>query len=143
MDVNFKADFLQNTLMSKFNEIFPQKSIRVSEDDEPWFTEKLKVLDRSRKREYFRHQKSPKWHILNKQFLTSLKLAKESYRKKILDDLKTSKPGQWYSKIKRMTGQFNEGSSDMLVEEICELSCDEQAKKIADFLHPPEMNLSK
>ena len=40
-DVNFKANFLQNTLMSKFCDIFPLKTVKISEDDEPWFTEKL------------------------------------------------------------------------------------------------------
>ena len=95
-DVNFKAEYLQDILMAKFYELFPLKSMKISEDDEPWFSDKLKKLDRCRKREYFRHQKSQKWQVLNKQFLDELKLAKESYRKKILDDLKTSKPGQWY-----------------------------------------------
>ena len=34
-DIDFKANFFQNTLLHKFYEIFPMKSMKVSEDDQP------------------------------------------------------------------------------------------------------------
>ena len=45
-----KAAILQNMLLKKFQELFPEKSHRVSSDDQPWITHKLKLQDRKKKR---------------------------------------------------------------------------------------------
>ena len=50
----------------------------MAQDDEPWFTDKPKILDRRRKREYLKRKKSKKWKDLNAQFLEEVSLAKES-----------------------------------------------------------------
>ena len=67
-------------------------------------TPALKDLDRKRKREYQKHQKSTKWSSLNNAFIVKAKKEKETYRRKIVDDLRTSQPGKWYSKLKKMAG---------------------------------------
>ena len=48
-----------------------------SSDDEPWVNEKVKILDRQRKREFYKNHKSPKWRILNCQFLEAMKKVME------------------------------------------------------------------
>ena len=63
-----KAANLQNMLFKKFQELFPEKTHRVSSDDQPWITHKLKLQDRKKKREFNRHRKSKKWHNLKKEF---------------------------------------------------------------------------
>ena len=131
-DIDFKAEYLQNTLLTKFYEIFPIKTMKVSDDDQPWFTNKLKILDRKRKREYYKHQKSDLWKALNLQFLEGCKKAKEDYKNKIVDDLKTTNPKKWYSKVKRMSGQKGDCSNEIFLEEICHLSNEDQANQIAD-----------
>ena len=136
-DANFKANILQKTLMEKFYELFPLKTLKMSEDDQPWFTQDLKNLDRRRKREFRKNHKSEKWLGLNKLFLSAIHKAKVSYRNNIVDDLKTSQPGKWYSKIKRMSGLGDKSSCDIFVEEICDLSNQDQAKKIAEFYASP------
>ena len=60
-DINFKAEYLQNILLKKYLEIFPLKCFKTSDEDQPWFTDKLKALDRCRKREFKKNQKSQKW----------------------------------------------------------------------------------
>ena len=52
--------------------------------------------------------------------------------------MKTSNPSQWYSKFKRMPGLENGQKSDFFIEEIDDLSDDEQAKEIANYLLPHE-----
>ena len=107
--------------------------MRISNDDEPWVNEQIKILDRKRKREFYKNQKSEKWLILNSKFLQAVKNAKESYKINIVDDLKKSNPSKWYSKLKRMSGNSTEGSTDIFVEEICDLTNQAQAEKIAEF----------
>ena len=103
-DVNQKADFLQNSLMRLFYDVFPLKSMKISNDDEPWISENVKCLDRQRKREFYKNHKSEKWKVLNQKFLEAVKKSKNSYKVRIVDDLKKSNPGKWYSKLKRMSG---------------------------------------
>ena len=46
-----KAKLLQDLLLQKFHEIFPEKARKVNSDDQPWISHKLKTMDRKRKRE--------------------------------------------------------------------------------------------
>ena len=48
-----------------------------------------------------------------------------------MSDLKTSNVSQWYSKVKRMSGQHEE-ESEFTVDELLGLSDQDQAEKIAD-----------
>ena len=100
-----KAEIFQETLMNKFYELFPLKTFKVCSEDRPWFSATLKVMDRKRKREFSKNQKSKKWYHLNQVFEEKCKEEKANYYQNIVADLKTSKPAQWYSKVKRMAGQ--------------------------------------
>ena len=64
----------------------------------------------------------------------SFQKAKKKYKRDIIDDLKYSKSGEWYSKLKRIS-RYDQGKSETLqVEEISQLSDQEQAERIADQL---------
>ena len=41
-----KAEILQNIVKSKLDETCPEKTTKVASDDQPWYTEQLKRLDR-------------------------------------------------------------------------------------------------
>ena len=131
-DPNTKAELFQNALAAKYIECFPAKIQKVAEDDKPCFTSELKLLDRLRKREYFKHQKSEKWSKLNAKYLEKCQKVKESYYKNMVQDLKDSKPGQWHSKIKRLSGQENDRNSKISIEILENLTPQEQANAIAD-----------
>ena len=47
---NKKAEIFQESLFLHYNKCFPIKEIKVASDDQPWVTQKLKKLDRRRKR---------------------------------------------------------------------------------------------
>ena len=50
----------------------------------------------------------------------------------MVEDLKTSKIGQWYSKVKRMSSIDPTRDEKISVEEIVEFSSEQQAEVIAD-----------
>lgn len=56
-----KANILQNLLMEQLDKYLPNKIIKLTSDDQPWFTNELKEVDRKRKREYLKNKKSAKW----------------------------------------------------------------------------------
>ena len=57
--------------------------------------------------------------------------------------LKTSKPGEWYSKVKRMTGQTKSWSENILVEELIGLTDTEQAEKIVEHYYSRPFSIWK
>ena len=77
-----KAEILQNLLVNIYHESFPEKTQKISSDDQPWISFKLKAMDRRRKQEYSKHRKSNKWHQLDKDFKQSVKYAKKGFYKK-------------------------------------------------------------
>ena len=127
-----KANALQQLMMEKLNLYLPQKTAKFTSDDQPWVTPEIKSIDRKKKREYVKHRKSEKWKRLNEQFQTKCKQAKASYYTNIVEDLKTSNPSQWYSKLKRMTSNEQIRCDQMIVEEISNLNNQSQAEAIAD-----------
>ena len=127
-----KAEIFQTTMLEKIEQFFPLKHIRVSEDDEPWISIKLKKLDRKRKREFFKHHKSKKWKYLNDLFEKMCTAEKELYSEKMINDLKTGKSSDWYSKLKRMTGQAKLGCDNIQVEELVGMTNAQQAEEIAE-----------
>ena len=118
--------------MKKFYEIFPLKSFKVCPDDKPWFSKSLKILDRKRKREFYKNHKSQKWEELNLEFVQKCEDEKQNYYRNIVHDLKFSNPGKWYSKVKRMTGKKTGSGSITTVEELSGLEDDQQSEVIAD-----------
>ena len=104
-DCHKKAEIFQTQLLQKYEEIFPIKQLKICDEDKPWFSKSLKLLDRKRKREFLKNKKSEKWHSLNEEFIEKMNLEKSNYYSNIVADLKETNPSKWYSKVKRMTGK--------------------------------------
>ena len=127
-----KADVFQKCLIEQFELIFPEKTRKINSDDAPWMTQKLKKLDRKRKRIYNKERRSGKWSEMNQTFKKEVKNAKESFYRNMIADLRKKKPSQWYSSLKRITG-FDQKSEKVIIEEINHLTDEKQAESIADF----------
>ena len=127
-----KAQIFQDTLIKKFKEIFKEKVTKMSSVDAPWMTDKIKKLDRKRKRIFKKQRRSKKWSKLDKNFKTAVKLAKQNYYKNMISDLRIKNPSQWYSSLKRISGEEVK-SQKIIIEEINDLNNEDQAEKIADF----------
>ena len=126
-----KAEVFQKMLMDKLEEIFPEKTRKISSDDQPWITFQLKKLDRQRKRVYHKERKSIKWKKLDNVFRKQSKCAKSEFYKKNVAELKLKKPGQWYSSLKKMSSHDQQKTEQPNVEEIRHLSDQDQAEQIA------------
>ena len=88
-------------------------------------------MDRKRKRIFRRERRSEKWAKLNKIFKKEVKSAKANFYKEAVADLKLKKPSQWYSCLKKITS-FDQLRNDQTnVEEISQLTDQQQAEKIA------------
>ena len=124
--VDEKAELLLSQVLGAVNKYLPEKVIKVASDDQPWFTQPLKKLDRRRRREYNKNRISEKYRRLSRLYQDKLSKAKKSYKRNMIDDIKSSKPGEWYSKLKRIS-RFDQQKS-----EISHLDDQEQAERIAD-----------
>ena len=76
---NLKAEILQDILVSKTNEFFPEKSRIISCNDQPFFNQKLKRLKRKKAREYHKHLKSEKYRKLEEIYQQELSKSKQSF----------------------------------------------------------------
>ena len=126
-----KAEIFQKLFIEQLNEVFPEKLRKISDDDAPWITFKLKKLDRQRKKIYHKERKSEKWRKLDKLFKQESKQAKAQFYKHSVEELKTKKPGQWYTCLKKITSQNQKKDEQPTVEELRHLSDQDQAEQIA------------
>ena len=131
-DCHKKAELFQKELYQNFEKCFPLKTFKTCPDDRPWFTKALKSLDRKRKREFSKNKKSEKWVQLNHDFVTKLNFEKKNYYEKIVADLKGSNTSQWYSKVKRMSGQEKFTDKYDTVDELIGKKDEDQREIIAD-----------
>ena len=126
-----KAEKFQQILLKALDDFFPEKTRKISNDDQPWVSHKIKTLDRQRKRIYHKERRSEKWKQLNKLFKKEVKNAKSHFYKKFISELKTKKPGQWYSCLKRLTS-FDRKGEQTNISDISHLPDQEQPEIIAD-----------
>ena len=130
-NAHLKAEKLQSMLLTQLNISLPEKTLKVNDNDFPWTNDQIKKTDRRRKREYIKKKKSQKWKKLEEQFNEKMSEAKESYYCNIVEDLKTSDIGKWYSKLKRMSSN-DPSKSEVNVISLINDPPSIQAEKIAD-----------
>ena len=68
-----KATVLQSTCMEALDKHLPTKTVTFTNDDSPWITPQIKTEIRKRKREYTKHRRSTKWHLLNEKVVRKIK----------------------------------------------------------------------
>ena len=95
-------------------------------------SQKLKKMDRRRRRLYRKERRSEKWSNLNKLFKKEVKNAKSSFYKDAVADLKLKKPGQWYQCLKKITSFDQSKFEKPVVTDINHLPDQQQAEMIAD-----------
>ena len=92
----------------------------------------MKHLKRLKSREHHKNRRCIKWRDLNKRYKKAVSQAKRDFYRNIIRDLKTSKIGQWYSKLKRLCSYDHKKAEPIVVEFIKHLSDQDQAEKIAN-----------
>ena len=129
---NKKAETLQNMLLDKFKECFPEKHKVISSDDQPFINEYLKKLKRKKCCEYHKHRKSRKWVCLEEKYQKELANAKSAYYRKKIKKLRKTDPRKWYEALKKLTRYDQHKKEEIVVESIKDLPDKKQAELIAD-----------
>ena len=129
---HLKAETLQSMLLTQLDVCLPEKVVKFNENDKPWVDFQVKKIDRKRKKEYSKHKRSRKWKKLNEIYQEKSDEAKENYYTNIVEDLKTSNVGKWYSKLKRMSTDDKTKCDKVNVLSLTDLPPNAQAEKIAD-----------
>ena len=131
-----QAMAMQKLLEAKLNEIFPTKSVRLSNKDKKWMDYELKKLDRAKKREWCNKGKSNKYVKLKTEFDQKFNEAAEKYLEKNVRELKESDPGTAYATLKRMGAQpgdnLDDGSFSLLEHLEANLTAKQSVDKIAE-----------
>ena len=130
--VDEKCEVFQDMLIKKCDEFLPLKKREISSDDQPFCSEEMKRLKRMKTREFHKNRRSVKWRQLNLRYKKEVAVAKRKYHKEIIKDLKTSKPSQWYLKLKRLCSYDQHKADPVIVESIKHLTDTAQAEAIAD-----------
>ena len=60
-NIDKKVENFHRTLRQKLDEIFPEKTVKISTLDKKWMTPELKSLNRKAKREFYLKRKSERW----------------------------------------------------------------------------------
>ena len=129
---NKKADIFHSELMQIIEKFAPEKTRTVSNDDQPWFTEALKKIDKLRRREYRHNRRSKRYLELQQHYKIKCKQEKKKFFKKMVRQVREANPSQWYSLLKRIGNYDQEKSNEFQISEICHLSDQDQAEAIAD-----------
>lgn len=69
-----KMEILQNILVTKYDEFFPEVSKTITSDDQPFYLNKLKRMKRRKNREFHKHRKSQKWNEMEKKYRSELEI---------------------------------------------------------------------
>ena len=127
-----KMELLQNLLFKKYEEFFPLKTKVVTSEDQPFFSQKLKMMRRRKVREYIKNRKSKKWHEMNKEYQVEVKRSKMMYYAQKIKQLGKNKPKYWYRELKKLTGFGQEKFEEVNVESIKDMTPKKQVEQIAD-----------
>ena len=130
-----KAQQFHTEVMEIVDKIAPEKIRNISTDDQPWYTEQLKVLDRKRRREFRKSRRSSKYHRIQKEYQTKCSQAKKKFFNEMVRQIRESNPSRWYSLLKRITKYDSEKTEELQVSEINNLSDEGQVEAIANHFN--------
>ena len=135
-DPSSQVENLQNLLCSKLDEIFPQKNLKLSSNDDPWITTELKDIARLKKREWWNFGKTKRYDSLKKKFKHKNKEAACKYITKNISEIKSTNPARAYRLLKKIgahPGDSTEETTFTLSNHDAQNLTDEQStEKIAN-----------
>ena len=104
----------QSITTELLEDTFPEKIVKFSSKDKPWFTTKLRQLKRQRLREYTKHGKSEKYRKLVETFNIQVKEAATKYKEKMKIQVLEGQRGSVYPVIKKMGERPHESHNDVV-----------------------------
>ena len=86
------------------NEVFPQKTVSISDHDKPYMTEELKLLRRQRQRIYRKKGRNPEYLSLKAKFDQKLKSEAMKYEERIKNEVIEGNRSSSYSALRKLGG---------------------------------------
>ena len=127
-----KVEIFENEINTNIDLHLPLKQLKITDDDQPWVTNEIKSLKRKKTREYWKNGRSDKWLQLKTKYDSECAKEKGQFYSKFVEDLKTSNPSQWYSKLKRLCAYDQVRFEPFDVEELQDVPDPVAANLIAD-----------
>ena len=128
---------LRSALQHKVNEIFPEKTVRISNQDVAFITSDLKKLQRYIKREYKSRGKSQKYIQLKRAYDEKFKKAAQDQLNKHVEDMMSEHPGKAYSALKRMGARpgdcENQGVFNVISHQSENLTLEQSTERILQY----------
>ena len=116
--------------------IFPEKTITVTNFDKPYMTQELKKLRRQRQRIYRKEGKSCKYIEIRQKFDKKLKSEAEKYKQKVLEEVSEGKRSNAYAALRKLDmGGCSKKGVNFILPEYAEnnLTPSQSAEKLADY----------
>ena len=138
-----KMGQFNQVIQTKFNQIFPEKTFKISNEDLPFIDWKLKKMKRSLMRVYRKEGRSDRYEILLTNYERQFRKASKDYIQKNVDDLKSVNPARAAKILKRLGSApgdcSDKGDFSVLSHQTQNLSPDECTAKILKYF----TNISK
>ena len=103
MHIDNMVDAYQKITTNLLSETFPLKTIIISDQDKPWFNEKLRRIKRQRLREYEKHGQSSKYWEIVDSFNQLFKTERDKYFDKIKLLVSEGERGSIYPTLKKLS----------------------------------------
>ncbi|XP_065562451.1 uncharacterized protein LOC136028533 [Artemia franciscana] len=111
--IHEKTKRFSDILYSKYTEIFPTKSVTISEFDKPWITPSIKKLIRERCRLYSIGDVVNAKKLRN-YTVTVIRKAKRQYGRLSVSPMRVSNPKKWHRSVRKMSGKSTTSSVRIL-----------------------------
>ena len=132
LQIDHMVEAYQNKMNTLLSEIFPLKTITISDQDKPWFNEQLRQIKRQRLREYEKHGLSNKYWSIVDSFEKLFKTERAKYFEKIRDEVTNGERGSIYPILKRLSHRPGDPPlSGFLLPDHAQLSHTQAAEIIA------------
>ena len=99
-----KEKIFSDRLSAKISEIFPEKSVKLSNQDLPFINWKLKNMKRKLQRLYKKGGRQQEYQTLLEKYHGEFQKTAKDYIKKNVDELKITNPAKAASILKRLGG---------------------------------------
>ena len=126
----------QNHTSNVVTKIFPEKTVKISNYDKPYFTEELRAIRRQRQRLYRKSGRSQKYLEIKDKFEQKLKIEAGKYHQKILAEVSEGKKNNSYRALRKLESGVNikKNSNFSLPTHVEEnLSSLQSAERLADY----------
>ena len=108
-----QSNIFYDTLMCLVNKHFPIKTVNRHTNDKPWINDTFRHMIRRRQRAYLNKDKD-QYHLYRNKVNRLCKQLKRNFYKNRIEDLQHKKPGQWWTRIKQLTGDSGDTSTTPL-----------------------------